>query len=365
MKIPSKSKRVVRSTSSEPYSPPGTLSVHPQSSHPRIRLMAYGPGNVREMEDCAVSEVSKHLGKSPVTWVHVQGLGCVRTVEELGSALGLHRLALEDVLNTHQRPKIEPYDDHVFLVARFAAMEPLLETEQISMFVGSNYVLTFQESLNPVFEPVFRRIAENRGQVRKMGADYLGYVLLDTVMDSYFPLVEELNDELDIIEDNLLAGNVQRDTKRIHAVRAHLHSVRRIVYPLRDAIHSVMSSHDSIFREETRYYLRDLYDHAFRLIDLVEVNREVCTDLMNLQIGMLNNRMSEIMKVLTIMASLFIPLTFIAGLYGMNFSPEASPWNMPELLWYYGYPFALCLMSVVAVGLLLYFRYKGWIGSSS
>ena len=280
-----------------------------------------------------------------------------------GHVFGLHRLALEDVSNVPQRPKAEWYDEHLFVVGRMIRLIPALDVEQLSMFLGSGYVLTFQERAGDPLDPVRRRLQGPPGRIRAVGADYLAYAILDAVTDHYFPVLESYGDELEALEDCILAGTGRLAMARLHAVKRDLLTLRKSIWPVRDAITALLRDPGELIGEGTQVYLRDCHDHVVQAAELVETYRELAASLTDLYLSSVSYRMNEIMKVLTIFTAVFIPLSFIAGLYGMNFDRSESPLNMPELEWYFGYPFALGLMAVIALGLLYYFWRRGWIGS--
>lgn len=324
--------------------------------------MAYSEGEAVEEEIRDLGELQRFLAKYSVTWIDVDGLDNSDVICRLGALFGLHSLALEDVVNTHQRAKVEAYDSHLFIVMRMPRRSTCLETEQISMFVGNNFVLTFQERCGDCFQPIRERIRASRGVIRHSTADYLAYALLDAVIDSYFPLVDCCADDLDELEDQVAGGGMVDVTGRIHSVRNDLLILRRSIPPHRQALNELIRDQHPLISDDTRVFLRDCYDHTVQLVDLLEVYRETCADLRDYYLSIVNNRMNEVMKVLTVIATIFLPLSFIAGLYGMNFDTK-FPWNMPELKWRFGYGFALGLMLAVASVQMIFFRRKGWIGT--
>jgi magnesium transporter len=293
----------------------------------------------------------------------VDGLGDATTIKTLGERFDLHTLALEDVVNVHQRPKVEPFEKHLFIVARMVRPGEQVDTEQISLFVGERYVLTFQESGGDCLEPVRERIRKSSGRVRKVGADYLAYALLDAVVDSYFPVVELYADELERLDEQMESRHDLQINSRIHNVQNDLLMLRRAIRPHRDAVNQLIRDGHPLIQEETKVFLRDCHDHTVQLSDLLDVYRETCGDLRDYRLSVVSGHMNEIMKVLTIIATIFMPLGFIAGVYGMNFDPKL-PGNMPELTWPYGYVFALLLMSLSVAGMVSFFWWKGWIGPS-
>lgn len=343
---------------------PGTLTFDPEAQHSAIRVMAYGPEGVEEREIQDSGELQALLAKWPVTWVNVEGLGDGKTIQRIGEIFKLHALALEDVVNTHQRPKVDQYGDQYFIVTRMLSGDGPLESEQLSLFFGERFVLTFQERTGgDCLDPVRERIRLGRGRIRTAGPGYLTYAIVDAVVDHYFPVLERYGERLQELEEQVLADPSKESVLEIQAVRRDLLAIRRAVWPLREAINTLVRDASPLITDETRLFLRDAYDHSIQLIDLLENHRELAAGLMEFYLSSLAQRTNDVMRVLTIIATIFIPLTFIAGVYGMNFDPTVSPWSMPELRWYLGYPFSLVLMLAVAVGLLFFFRRKGWLGS--
>jgi magnesium transporter len=326
--------------------------------------MAYGPDDMVEQSISHLQQLQDFLDKWPVLWIEVEGLGDAETIRALGELLGLHRLALEDVLNTHQRPKIEQYPGYYFIVSQMVTLGEHLETEQLSLFLGKNFVLTFQEgkpgdSLGSIRE----RVRQQRSRIRESGLDYLAYALLDAVVDGYFPILEQYGEQLEHLEDEIVSRPSGDIVARIHEIRRNLLTLRRAIWPQREIFNALLREETPLVTSETRLHLRDCYDHTAQLIDLIETYRELGADLTDVYLSSVSNRTNEIMRVLTVIATIFIPLTFIAGVYGMNFNSSVSPWNMPELNWFWGYPFVLMLMFAMTVAQLLFFRKKGWLGS--
>jgi magnesium transporter len=343
-----------------PGSTPGTLVVDPTASPTAIRVIAYGPDRIEEREIGGPEEAADLLESSCVTWINVDGLGDVDVIHRCGELFGLHRLALEDVANVHQRPKVEPYEDDLFIVTRMPSRAHRGETEQLTLFLGKNYVLTFQERPGDDFDPVRERLRKRKGRLRNSGPDYLAYALLDAAVDAFFPLLEEISELLETIEDRIIEHARRQDLNRLFLLRRRLLTIRRALWPQRESIGTLYREPLELVSDETRVYFRDCYDHVVQLIEIVESHRELTSGLMDLYLSSVSNRMNEIMKVLTIMASIFIPLSFVVGLYGMNFDTD-SPLNMPELGLPFGYPLLLGVMAGIVVGLLLYFRRRGWI----
>ena len=324
--------------------------------------MGYGPDDLEERQISKTEELKPLIGKWPVTWINVDGLADLALIRHLGEMFDLHGLALEDVVNVHQRPKVEEYGDHTFIVTKMIHGDRSPMTEQVSMFLGERFLLTFQERSGDCFEPVRQRIRRHRGLIRDRKADYLAYALLDVVIDGYFPVLEEYGERLEVLEDAVMGRHSSDHVAEIHDMKRDLLALRRAIWPQREMISALTRDTSPQIVEQTRIYLQDCYDHTIQLMDVVETYREIASGLVDVYLSSTSARMNEIMKVLTVIATIFMPLGFIAGLYGMNFDRGVSPWNMPELGWYLGYPLALLLMAAVAVGLLLYFWRRRWIG---
>lgn len=337
------------------YAPPGTLTVSSSALRPSIRVIAYGPDKCvdQPIEDPHV--IAKGLHKLPVTWVNVDGLGDLETIKALGEIFGLHKLALEDVVHVGQRPKVDEFDQFLYIVARMIdRSNGKLDTEQLSIFVGKDYVLTLQERPGDCLDAIRLRIKEKRGRVRDAGPDYLAYCILDALIDDYFPVLESTGDKLEKLEDETLERPRPACAAGVHLIKRDLLLLRRAMWPLREAVNSLQRGTSPFIKEESRIYLRDCYDHTVQVLDLVEVYRELCTSLVEMYMTSISHRMNQIIKVLTIISTIFIPLTFIAGIYGMNL-------KMPESAWKWGYPMVLGLMGTVALGLLYFFWRRGWL----
>lgn len=358
-------RRLPKRQLTKPGSRPGTIVLDPQSPKPQIRVISYGSKSVETHEVERVDELAGIIGEKAVTWINVDGLGDEETLQGFAKAFGFHRLMLEDIAHVHQRAKVEQYDQHTFVVARMVSVDETLSTEQISLVIGDGFVISFQERVGDCLEPVRKRIRSTIGRLRHSGADYLAYALLDAIIDGYFPVLEQYGERLEAIEERLLDSANGDTAHRIHELRSELYVLRKAIWPHRELVNSLIRDPLELITDETRMHLRDCYDHTIQLVEITETCREMCADLRDLHFSQISIRQNDVMKVLTITATIFIPLSFIAGLYGMNFDSEASPLNMPELKWPYGYPFALGLMGAVAIGMLIYFRLKGWIGRGS
>ncbi len=335
----------------------------------RIFLIDYCEEQIVEKEIASIDEVIPYLEDDlpSITWIDVRGLGDRHTLERMGEIFHIHPLALEDVVNVPQRPHSDAYPDHQVVISRMVQIDASgdLQTEQLGILFGRGYVLTVQEEASrDCLEPVRERLRRGKGSIRRAPADYLVYALLDAVIDGFYPVLETLGERLEDMEIEA-ASAPQGASRKIHAIKRNLLDVRRAVWPQRDVVNGLLRDESPHVSKETRVYLRDTYDHVVQVMDMIETFREIASGLMDLYLSGVSNRMNEIMKVLTIISTIFLPLTFIAGVYGMNFDPSVSPYDMPELKWRYGYPFALGLMALSVVVLLVFYRRKGWIGGDS
>lgn len=342
---------------------PGAFRIDPSAPRPVIDVMAYGPDDFLAEEVRDLSRLEALMAAWPVVWVNVCGLGDEAILNRLKTLFALHPLALADVVNVAQRAKVEPYGDLLFIVTRMATVqEHKLDTEQMSLFLGRRFVLTFQEHVGDCLDPVRDRIRHNAGRIRSLGTDFLAYSLLDAVIDAYYPLLEQYGEWLEELEDEVVRRPDADAIQRVRGARRDMLTLRRALWPQRDAVNVLLRDPLPLVADETRIYLRDCYDHVSQLIDIIETQRELAAGLQDVYLSTVSNRMNEVMKVLTVISTIFIPLTFIAGVYGMNFDPDRSPWNMPELRWAWGYPAVLLVMAAVAGGMLLHFRRRGWLG---
>jgi magnesium transporter len=349
---------------SPPGSSPGTLIVDPDAPPPTIQVLAFREDDLIEQDIGDPTTLSELLDRWPVSWVNVDGLGDIERLQALATVFELHPLELEDVLNVGHRPKLEENPNHLFLITKMPSVVEHVHLEQVSIFIGRGFVLSFQEKSDDCLDPVRQRLRSGRGRIRKSGTDYLAYAILDAIVDSYFPVLEQYAERLDRIEDEIVVNPSDEVLSHIHEAKKDLLALRRSIWPLRDVLNVMIRDPSDFISEATRVYLRDVYDHVVQMIDLIETYREFGSSLTDYYLSIVSNRMNEVMKVLTIIATIFIPLTFIAGIYGMNFDAAVSPWNMPELRWYWGYPITLGAMFLLGLGSFLYFRHKRWIGSS-
>ncbi len=346
--------------------PPGTpvYTGEKRTGKVHISVINYDKDNYEMQEMQKVEECILYKGKPSVTWVNVNGLHEADIVDKLCECFGVHLLTAEDILNTGQRLKMEMFEDYIYLVIKmisYNAEKRIIDAEQMSLILGENYVITFQENEGDIFDAIRSRIKQNKGRIRKAGADYLAYSLIDAVIDNYFVALEKIGEEIEVVEDELVTRPEHRTIQKIHSLRREMIFLRKAVWPLREIMDNLEHDETPLIRKETVIYIRDLYDHTVQIIENVETYREIISGMLDIYLSSISNRMNEIMKVLTIAAVIFIPLTLIAGIYGMNFNTEKSPFNMPELNWYFGYPFALGLMVVVSVVMLIFFKRKNWI----
>jgi len=340
--------------------PPGTL-VHTgerKEKSVRITLIDYDEQSFQEKQVSSIEECFQFKKTPTVTWINIDGIHEVDIVEKLGKQFELHPLILEDILDTDQRPKFEDFEKYLFIVLKMLSYgdeNREVEEEQISLVLGENFVISFQERIGDVFEPIRDRIRNSKGRIRKMGSDYLCYSLIDAVVDNYFSILEKIGEKIESMEEKLVSAPTQKTLQQIHKLKGEMISLRKSVWPLRELINSLQRSESSLIRKTTGIYLRDTYDHTIQVIDTVESFRDVVSSMLDIYLSSVSNSMNAVMKVLTIIATIFIPLTFIAGIYGMNFK------YMPELEWRWTYPFILAVMIIVAVGMLIYFRKKKWL----
>lgn len=341
---------------------PGTLIVPPDAKETNLRVTGYGPQQMVDRHDASLTDVAEMVGNYPVTWIDATGLADIELIDAVGKQLGLHPLALEDLVNIPQRSKIEAYPQHLYCVVQMPPLRDQLRASQLSVYLGKDFVLSWRESQSDRFQIVRKRMEVAGGVTRSSGPDYLLYALMDAAIDGYFPLLERFADDLDDFDDRVETSPDAELLSQIHDVRRDVRRLRRVVWPVREAVDSLLRQEDWPITAETRIHLRDCHDHVVQIIDALENIRDACADLRDYYSTSLGNRTNEIMRVLTVIATVFMPLSFIAGLYGMNFDGDASRWNMPELGWRFGYPLVLGLMGAVTLGQLWFFRSKGWLG---
>jgi len=343
--------------------PPGTLLPEAGAQPPCVILCSYDSESFEEQKIENIEEIKAFLHKRRVTWVDVLSANDTATIKRIGEIFEIHPLTLEDVVNKHQRAKCEDYEKYRFIVTQAVQWGEAMEVEDISIILGNGFIITFQEKPNDNFAIVRNRIKNAHGIIRTQNADYLAYAILDSIVDGYFPTLEAIGEKLEDLEDRIIARPEVHWISSLHMIKRDLLAIRRILWPFRDALNTLIRDFYSSLYEETGLHLRDCYDHLIRLIDLTEMYREVATDLRDVYLTSLTNRTNDIMRVLTVVATIFMPLTFITSIYGMNFERN-SPFNMPELGWYYGYPMIMALMALVAIAMLFYFYKKGWVSTA-
>ena len=340
---------------------PGVLAL-PEVAHPRrIHVIDYTQDRVDERDVTDVEELAPFRTSPSVTWIEVEGLGDEAGLRRFGELFGIHPLALADVVNAPQRPKTEAYEDHDLVICAMALLDEddeFCHVEQVSFVIGSTFVISFQEGHEDVFDPVRERI-RNGALVRSLGADYLAYALIDTLIDGYYPVLEAIGEELEHLEDAAVSRPVPATLAEIHATRRLILTLSRIMRQQRDAVNAFVRGESPRIRAATRVYFRDAFDHAIQINDVLETYRELAISMMEVYLSSVSNRMNEVMKVLTIISTLFIPLTFLVGVYGMNFE------YMPELSKRWAYPALWVLMISIAVAMYFYFRRKGWVGAGA
>jgi len=346
--------------------PPGSL-VHvgeKRTAKVKITVIDYDEKNFEEKEVKKVEECFPFKDKPTVTWINVDGVHQLDIIEKIGKHFDLHPLILEDIVNTGQRPKMEDSEGYIFIVLKMlyhSEKDDEIKAEQISLILGKNFVLSFQETEGDVFDFVRERIKNSKGRIRRVGADYLIYALLDAIVDNYYIILEKIGEKVEVMEEELVSNPVPETLQAIHNMKREMIFLRKSVWPLREVISGLQRGESKLIQKSTNIYLRDMYDHTIQVIDTIETFRDMISGMLDIYMSSVSNKMNEVMKVLTIFAAIFIPLTFVAGLYGMNFSPDASPFNMPELSFYWGYPVALFAMAVIGGIMLMYFRRKKWL----
>lgn len=352
--------KIIKNRSQKTGLPPGTLVHIGEKSEReiRVRVLDYGRDQCQEKEIKGLQECFYFADTSVTSWIDVEGLHEVELIQQLGECQGFNPLMLEDIVNTDQRPKLEDFDDYLYIVIKMLNERENDEivVEQVSLVVGANFVISFQEGLEgDAFDPVRERIRSGKGKIRTMGADYLAYSLIDAVVDGYFGVLERVGERIEELEEEVVISPSPETVRNIHRLKREMIFLRKALWPLREVIGALERRESPLISEPVTIYLRDVYDHTVQAIDAVEAYRDILSGLLDVYLSSLSNRMNEIMKFLTIIGTIFIPLTFIAGLYGMNFQ------NMPELHWQWGYPACLLLMFAVSVAMLVYFKRKKWL----
>ncbi len=324
----------------------------------KVTCINYDGSHFEEKELKTIDECFPLKAKPAAIWVNIDGIHQPDNIENIGKQFKIHPLVLEDIMNTGQRPKMEDFDDYLFVVLKmlhYDEEENETKTEQVSLILGSNYVISLQENEGDVFDSIRERIRSDRGRIRKMGADYLAYSLIDAIVDNYFTVLEKIGEKIEDIEDELVKNPTPDVLHTIHHLKRELIFLRKSVWPLREVISRLERWESPLIDKSIDIYLRDVYDHTIQVIDALETFRDMLSGMLDIYLSSVSNRMNEVMKVLTIIATIFIPLTLIAGIYGMNFK------YMPELDWAWGYPIVYVIMLAIGVVMLIYFRRKRWL----
>ncbi|HMK59548.1 MAG TPA: magnesium/cobalt transporter CorA [Dissulfurispiraceae bacterium] len=341
--------------------PPGTL-IHIGDEHlndVKITVLDYNENEFREIDSASPEACYPFKDTDSVTWINIEGLHQPDVFEKLGQCYGLHPLVLEDIMATDQRPKMEDFGDYVFIVLKMITYDGRNgspDIEQVSLVLGKNFVLSFQEGKDgDVFDPIRQRLRTAKGRIRKLGADYLVYALMDSIVDNYFAVLEKLGEQIEVIEDRLVADPAPETLRVIHALKRDMIFLRKSVWPLREVIGGLERGESALVTESTGLYLRDVYDHTIQVIDTIETFRDMLSGMLDIYLSSVSNRLNAVMKVLTVISTIFFPLSFIVGLYGMNFK------YMPELEWRWGYPTVLAVMLIIAACMLFLFKRKKWL----
>jgi magnesium transporter len=352
--------RPMRRQSAKVGLPPGALvHVGGESAHAvKITRIVYDEAHFEQDELSAIDACLLPEGGHAVTWIDVDGIHRVDILEQLGECFGVHPLVLEDILNTDQRPKLDDYGEYLFAVLKMLRHNDQsgeMEAEQVNLILGAGFVVSLQEKPGDVFDPIRERIRSGTGRIRKMGADYLAYALIDTIVDHYFVVLEQAGERIELLEEELVTDPTPETLQMIHNLKGDMIFLRKSVWPLREVIASLERVESSLIGESINVYLRDVYDHTIQVIETLETFRDMISGMLDIYLSSVSNRMNEVMKVLTIIATIFIPLTLITGIYGMNFR------YMPELEWRWGYPMVWSVMLGIAAVMLVYFRKKRWL----
>ncbi|MHC4518861.1 MAG: magnesium/cobalt transporter CorA [Planctomycetota bacterium] len=360
MKTPLRRPRLYRKQTKKAGLAPGTLVYVGEKKIDSVRVtyIDYDEKQLHEDQVSRIEDCFEFKQTPTVSWINMDGLHDVQLIEKLGAHYELHPLILEDVLNTGQRPKFEDYERCVFVVLKMLSYNEEhggIDSEQVSLVLGPNFVISFQERIGDVFQQIRDRIRNSKGRIRKMGADYLAYALVDAIVDSYFAILEGLGDKIEMMEDELVGNPTEKTLQKIYLLKREMISLRRSIWPLREVISGFQRSESALVKDTTAVYLRDVYDHTIQVIDTVEAFRDTVSGMLETYLSSISNKMNNVMKVLTIIATIFIPLTFVAGIYGMNFK------YMPELQWRYSYAVVWLVMLTIFVGMIVYFKRKRWL----
>jgi magnesium transporter len=325
------------------------------TKEPTIEIIEYSESEFIRLKNADLTKIKKPQEKDRRIWVNVNGIE-INTLQKIGEIFSIHPLVIEDIVNTDQRPKCEEYDENIYTVLKMINISAdEVEFEQLSIVFGKNYVITIQEQEGDIYEPIRERIQLSKGEIRKNESDYLAYALIDSTVDHYFKFLEDLGEEIEELEEEIVGSPKMSTMRQVHALKLELIMLRRVIWPLREAIGALLRSDNKLISKKTKIYLRDVYDHVIYTIDQIETYRDIVSGMLDIYLSSLSNKINEVMKVLTVITTIFMPLSFIAGVYGMNFE------NMPELKNEFGYPLVLAFMGIIGISMFLYFRNKKWI----
>jgi magnesium transporter len=341
--------------------PPGTLvHVGEDKNLPKsiITIFDYDENFYEERSADTIEESFAFRDKPSVTWINIDGIQETDVIQKIQTHFNIHPLVLEDILNTEQRPKMEDHEEYIYLVLKmlyFDSHTAEIKTEQVSLILGQSCVISFQETVGDVFDSIRDRIRHSKGSVRKSGADYLAYALIDSIVDHYFVILELLDEQIEHLEDEITTNPQTEATSEIHQLKREMIFIRKQIWPLRELINGLIKSESPLIKKGTRYYLQDLYDHAVQVIDTIETFRDLLSGIHDVYLTSMSNKLNEVMRILTVISTIFMPLTFIVGVYGMNFK------HMPELEWYWGYPLLWLIMISIGLGMILFFKRRKWL----
>jgi magnesium transporter len=337
-----------------PGSSPGTLAIDKQAYKPNAYVINY---NQFKFEEYNVEDVQLISKLKDITWLDIQGLGDETLLREIAELFSIHPLTIADIVNIPQRPKVEDYGEYIFFVSQMVVMneDKEIDIEQVSVVIGKSFVLTFQEKPGDVFDTIRKRIRQNKSIIRKNGSDYLGYTIIDALIDGYYPVLEVIGEQLEDLEDEVVFNPTKKTVEKIYKSKRDLLNLRRSIWPMRGALNSLIRDESKLIKKNTKIFLRDVYDHVVQVIDVVEVYRELSGSFMDIYLSSLSNKTNDIMKTLTIISTIFIPLSFLAGIYGMNFE------HMPELSYKWAYPIFWCIVISIILIMLTFFYRRGWL----
>ena len=363
-----KTKRKSRRT--PPGSSPGVFNIPEDALKPKVTIFSYDQNSIDEKQVTNVSALKTIIDAAPAKthWIDIRGFGDRKFFEKLSDQFSIHRLLMEDVFNVYQRPKAEEQDESLFLISRCMRMDNgSITNDQLSIFLKEKIVISFQEKYNDLLDPVRTRLRNGKGYIRKYGSDYIAYALMDVVLDNFYPILEKLGEGLDTLQDELIDKPVRSSLNDVLDAKRNLILLRRTIWSERDKLNDILRSDFAVISDPVKIFFRDSYDHCVQILDLVESYKEMTASLMDVYMSSVSNRMNQIMKVLTIISTIFIPLTFIVGLYGMNFmhkdpfTGEPLPMNMPELYSPYGYVGVIAFMTLLVIIMIIFFINKGWL----